>query len=54
MADGGGVFAAEAAARTLKYFEDYHGIEYELPKIDSAAIPGTSFSEKVVIRFMKV
>jgi aminopeptidase N len=39
MKDGGAVFAADAAARTLKHFEDYFGIDYELPKIDSAAIP---------------
>lgn len=33
------MFAANAAAETLNYFQEYFGIQYELPKIDSAAIP---------------
>lgn len=39
IADDGGVFAAETAARTIAYFETYFDVLYELPKIDSAAIP---------------
>jgi aminopeptidase N len=39
MQNGEAKFAAEAAAKQIKFLQDYWGIEYELPKLDSAAIP---------------
>jgi len=39
MAEGEAEFAAEAVAKQIKFLETYFDITYELPKIDSAAIP---------------
>ncbi|TRY78485.1 hypothetical protein TCAL_06176 [Tigriopus californicus] len=36
------VKAAEVGPRVLKYYEDYFGIDYPLPKMDMAAIPDFS------------
>ena len=35
----GGVFAAEATAKVLKYFNETLGIDYKYPKMDSIAVP---------------
>lgn len=38
IANGDGKLAAEAVAKSLKVYEDYFSIPYELPKMDSAGL----------------
>ena len=35
-----GRYALEASAEILKYYNDYFGVPYPLPKLDQIAIPG--------------
>jgi aminopeptidase N len=37
---GSGRYALESTAQILKYYNDYFGIHYPLPKLDQIAIPG--------------
>lgn len=39
MKQNGGVWAANASANIIKYFQDFTEIEYAMPKLDSVAIP---------------
>lgn len=39
MEKGGGVYAAEIAAKILKHYETYFNTTYPLPKMDSVAVP---------------
>ena len=39
MSQAGGVWAANASANIIKYFQDFTGIDYAMPKLDSVAIP---------------
>ncbi|HEY1364218.1 MAG TPA: M1 family metallopeptidase [Xanthobacteraceae bacterium] len=37
---GQGRFALDSAARLLRYYNDYFGVKYPLPKLDLIAVPG--------------
>lgn len=39
MESSDGTFAAETGAKILQFFEEYLDFEYEMPKMDSVALP---------------
>lgn len=47
MDKGAGVFGANVTARVLSFLENYFDLEYPLPKMDGAAVPGFVYGKIV-------